>query len=225
MSHELDIFTSTYGIMFFGTPHKGSSKASLLASLKKIAAILAPSPIKVSKSDLVLALEEESETLQNITDFFVPMMKNFAIFFFWEQHKTDLKLLGKDFIVPCESAAPLYDDTERAGIAADHSGLVKFNDPSSPGFRLVMEALMRYCEDARDAITQRRWLARHTLDQERGTEIMEILRHLHPPGSGWHTASSVQRSETRHGNSRFATSNSESNMPQRLQSPKADWEP
>lgn len=210
--------------MFFGTPHKGSSKATLLASLKKIAAILAPSPIKVSKSDLVLALEEESETLQNITDFFVPMMKNFAIFFFWEQQKTDLKLLGKDFIVPCESAAPLYDDTERAGIAADHSGLVKFNDPSSHGFCLVMEALMRYCDDAPDTITQRHWLARDTLGQERGKEIMEILRYVRPPGSGPHPTSSVQSSATRHGIWGFASSDPESNMPQKLKSLKADWE-
>ena len=210
--------------MFFGTPHKGSSKATLLASVKKIASILAPSPIKVSKSDLVLALEEESETLQNITDFFVPMMKNFAIFFFWEQHKTDLKILGKDFIVPCESAAPLYDDTERAGIAADHSGLVKFNDPSSHGFYLVMEALMRYCDNAPDAITQRRWLARDTLGQERGKEMMEILRHLRPPDSGPHPALSEQSSATRSQTWTFPSRGLESSVRQKLKSLKADWE-
>lgn len=210
--------------MFFGTPHKGSSKATLLATLKRMASILAPSPIKVSKSDLVLALEEESETLQNITDFFVPMMKNFAIFFFWEEQKTDLKFLGKDFIVPHESAAPLYDDTERAGIAADHSGLVKFNDPTAHGFLMVVEALMRYCDDAPEAIEQRHWLARDTLGRERGKEMLEILRHVHRPVSGSHPSirlqGSVQTPRTRAPESK----NSESNELQKLESLIVDWE-
>lgn len=180
MTHELDIFVSTYGIMFFGTPHKGSAKAGLLASLKRIASFTLPKPIKVSQSELVLALKEESETLQNITDFFVPMMGNFRIYFFWEQEKTDLKILGRDFIVPTDSAAPLYDNTERAGIAADHSGLVKFEDPASPGFQLVVGALMRYCEDAPDAVEQRHCLSEHNLSTERVRELLETLRQIPP---------------------------------------------
>ena len=41
-------------------------------------------------SELLQALREGSETLQNITDQFVPLMKRFHICFFWEQEKTDL---------------------------------------------------------------------------------------------------------------------------------------
>ncbi|RYP76985.1 hypothetical protein DL769_003520 [Monosporascus sp. CRB-8-3] len=58
--------------------------------------------------------EKESETLQNITGYFVPLMKNLRICFFWEQEKTDLKHT-RDFIVQRESAALNFDDTERAG--------------------------------------------------------------------------------------------------------------
>ncbi|KAI3328021.1 hypothetical protein HD806DRAFT_346680 [Xylariaceae sp. AK1471] len=103
---------------------------------------------------LVKALEEESETLQNITDYFTPLMKDFYIHFFWEQEKTDLKYT-RDYIVEKESAAPDFDDTERSGIPADHSGMVKFEDSTSSSFRLVAATLERYCEEAPAAINQR----------------------------------------------------------------------
>jgi hypothetical protein len=43
-----------------------------------------------TNSQLADALYEGSEVLQNITDMFAPLMKNFRIYFFWEQEKTDL---------------------------------------------------------------------------------------------------------------------------------------
>lgn len=51
---------------------------------------LTPSKILDSQGQLLDALSEGSEILQNITDMFVPLMKNFRIYFFWEQQKTDL---------------------------------------------------------------------------------------------------------------------------------------
>lgn len=120
--------------------------------------------MKTSRSDLVTALKAESETLQNITDQFVPIMKNFAVSFFWEQRKTDLKIFGKDFIVPSDSAAPVYDDTERAGIDADHSGLVKFESPTSPGFQMVVHTIMRYCDEAPGMIRQRHGYSHYPLE-------------------------------------------------------------
>ncbi|KAH6620692.1 hypothetical protein B0J18DRAFT_430434 [Chaetomium sp. MPI-SDFR-AT-0129] len=202
VAHEHAIFTHTYGILFFGTPHHGTSKATWLAYLK-LAGAAATLGMASRRSDLVAALEHESETLQNITDFFVPLTPQFRIFYFWEQKKTymgwspklKLKLglglrsrriatilssssssssrpssntnpnpaskttttpalftldLGKAvFIVPPTSAAPPQDDgAERAGIAADHRGMVRFETPADQGFRMVADALVRYCADA-----------------------------------------------------------------------------
>lgn len=171
VSHEYNIFSSTYGILFFGTPHSGSEKASWLAYFKKLS----------SHSDLVSALEKESETLQNITDYFVPIMKNFSIFFFWEQRMTQLKLGVKDYVVSRESAAPAYDETERAGISADHSGMVKFDDPSSQGFQMVVEALLRYCDLAPDAVCRSRAFAAEFLDRERKRQAMEMMTYIQNP--------------------------------------------
>ena len=51
---------------------------------------LAPSKAWDTDGQLLDALQASSETLQNITDQFVPLMKRFHIYFFWEQEKTDL---------------------------------------------------------------------------------------------------------------------------------------
>lgn len=53
-----------------------------------------------------------------------------------------------EYIVTKDSAAPEHDGTERSGIAATHSNMVKFDTAASPGFRLVITTLSRYCEQA-----------------------------------------------------------------------------
>ena len=179
ISHINSIATCTYGILFFGTPHHGSSKARLLGTLQKLASLALPSAVADFEPGLVSALQEESETLQNITDYFVPLMKNYCIYFFWEQEKTSMAH-GKDYIVTEASAAPVYDDTERAGIAANHSDMNKFDSNRAPGFRVVAAALAKYCEEA-PAVIRRRNIAMHErLSQERREEAFERLRRIQP---------------------------------------------
>ena len=50
-----------------------------------------------TEGQLLDALKEGSETLQNITDIFVPLMKNLRIYFLWEQEKTDIGY-KKDYV-------------------------------------------------------------------------------------------------------------------------------
>ncbi|KAK1753585.1 hypothetical protein QBC47DRAFT_46215 [Echria macrotheca] len=195
VAHDYSIFTCTYAILFFGTPHNGSSKATWVNYMKKLGSSVTPRTLGMSKSDLVSALECESETLQNITDYFVPIMRNFRVFFFWEQEQTNFKVLGRDYIVAQDSAAPVHDDTERAGIAADHRGMVKFETPTSQGFRMVMDALSRYCEEAPLAIRQRHASAAHTLALERHREATEAL------GRSFQTSGGVYRPPFRAGSS------------------------
>ncbi|PHH91900.1 hypothetical protein CDD83_9843 [Cordyceps sp. RAO-2017] len=146
-SHEYNTFSSTHAILFFGTPHNGSSKASLASNLSNMVLELSPVPALTSKSDLVSALKPHCETLQNINDSFEPIMKNDHIFFFWEQERTNL-LFKHDYIVTQDSAAPVHDETGRAGITANHSGMVKFERASDQGFVTVAEAVTRYCGQA-----------------------------------------------------------------------------
>lgn len=89
VQHLHSIFVSTYAVLFLGTPHNGSSKASLASTGRRLIDALVPSKVWDTSGQLLDALQEGSETLQNITDMFVPLMKNFRVHFFWEQVKTD----------------------------------------------------------------------------------------------------------------------------------------
>ena len=97
VQHLHSIFVSTYAIMFFGTPHHGSSKAQLASISRRMVDALVPSKVCDTEGQLLDALREGSEVLQNITDMFVPLMKQFRIYFFWEQEKTDLGY-KKDYV-------------------------------------------------------------------------------------------------------------------------------
>lgn len=153
-----NIFFHTFGILFFGTPHRGSSHADLLLTLQKLATLALPRKLVQNETVLVTALREESETLQNITDYFDPLMKYFHVHFFWEEEKTDLHY-KKEYIVTKDSAAPEYENTERSGIAATHSNMVKFGSPDAPGFRTVMATLSRYHGLAVQAMQKRKRLS------------------------------------------------------------------
>jgi protein SERAC1 len=176
ITHLHWIYTCTFAILFFGTPHHGSSKARLLGSLQKLALPKGAFQIELS---LVNALEEESETLQNITDQFAPLMSNFRIFFFWEQEKTDLKY-AKEYIVDETSAAPILDNTERCGIAADHRRMCRFESSTAQGFRTVVAALRRYGQEAPQVIRSRWIKTAAMLNETRRHEAIEMLRGIQP---------------------------------------------
>ncbi|KAJ3579479.1 hypothetical protein NPX13_g1089 [Xylaria arbuscula] len=122
---------------------------------------------------LLDALREGSEVLQEITDNFVPLMKDIRIYFFWEQEKTNLgyKL---DYIVTESSAAPILDNTDRAGIRADHRNMCRFTSRNAPGYRLVASSLVRYSRDAPQTVA-RKW--RNERDMLRSIRQKE-LQHL-----------------------------------------------
>jgi hypothetical protein len=90
VQHLHSVFVSTYAILFLGTPHNGSNSANLASTGRKILGIMAPSKVWDTDGQLLDALKEGSEVLQNINDMFVPLMKNFRVYYFWEQEKTNL---------------------------------------------------------------------------------------------------------------------------------------
>ena len=100
VQHLHSIFVSTYAVLFLGTPHNGSSTASLASTGRRMVDALMPSKIWDTDGQLLDALQEGSETLQNVTDMFVPLMKNFRIYFFWEQEKTDFGT-QKSYVCDC----------------------------------------------------------------------------------------------------------------------------
>jgi len=102
-------------------------------------------------------------------------MPRFRVFFFWEQHKTDLKY-ARDFIVKELSAAPIIDNTERCGIAADHREMCRFARNDDQGFRTVITALKRYAHEAPDIVAEQCRRAREVLEDERNWQAGELRR-------------------------------------------------
>lgn len=199
--HLHSIFVCTYAVMFFGTPHHGTSKAQLLRAMPKFASTStrAGPAFLPADSNLVKALEEECETLQNITDQFAPLMKHFRIFFFWEQHRTDFRDTAtgsstEDYVVSESSAAPILDNTERCGIAADHRGMCKFENGKEAGFRTIVAALRRYCEDAPGAVEKRTERANELLQNQRWNEATELVRNIPEPRPVMVPAPAAERS-------------------------------
>ena len=153
VEHLYSIFASTHAILFFGTPHEGTDTRSWLA--RACSGDWSPQGRYSKESQILSAIETHSETLQAITEQFAHLMKQFHIFFFWEECRTDLKG-GSRYIVEESSAAPIIDNTERAGIHANHAQMVRFSSREDSSYRTVVEALMRYCRQA-PPIISRRW--------------------------------------------------------------------
>ncbi|KAL8816406.1 MAG: hypothetical protein Q9223_004580 [Gallowayella weberi] len=158
-----------------GTPHHGSDKAKLASTGRKMIDAMVPSKLFDTNGQLLEALKEGSETLQNVTDMFAPLMKNFRIYFFWEQEKTDFGTTRK-YVVKEHSAAPILDDTERAGLPYDHCNMCKFESRTAPGYRLVVAALMTYTLNAPSTISQRWISATEMLKAKRATEAAELMQ-------------------------------------------------
>ena len=188
------IYVSTYAVPFLGTPHHGSDIARMFSTVQRMVDAVLPKKILDTDSQLLNALREESETLQNITDQFAPLMKRFRIYFFWEQEKTDFPyskayVISIFFTFPLAnsicanllqvvdeaSAAPILDNTERSGIGANHSDMCKFEDATAPGYRTVVAALMRYAREAPPLIMTRWSRAKNMLAAQRSMEASELL--------------------------------------------------
>lgn len=89
--HLRSIYVSTYGILFLGTPHKGSDLGKWGTYLTWLCQAVIPNKLASSEPQLVEALKLNSETLINIDRQFAQLMDDFHIFFLHEAKPTNLK--------------------------------------------------------------------------------------------------------------------------------------
>lgn len=79
-------------------------------------------------------------------------------------------------VVEQSSAAPILDDTDRAGLPYDHRSICRFASRAAPGYRIVIAALRRYARDAPRMVAQR-WEDEEAMMQSlRTTEARELQR-------------------------------------------------
>lgn len=164
VTHNYSIYISTFGIIFLGTPHHGMESAGLQSMAQT----------HYAPNEITVVMTRHHEILQNITDQFAPLVKQFHVFFFWEQTKTQFKY-ESSYVVREDSAAPLWDDTERSAIRANHSQMCKFNSENSSEYRTILDALLRYSRVAQASIAARWQNAEKYLATQRSIEATELV--------------------------------------------------
>ncbi|GAB1317905.1 Nephrocystin [Madurella fahalii] len=171
VAHLWDHYISTFAILFFGTPHGHADKSIWLeyeAAAKPPRHPSAPPSAGIRPTD-----GGDPQMPLLVDNDFAPLLKQFHLFFFWEELAT--RFNGRSaFLVDHKSAAPKLDNTEAAGIHATHSAMCKFGSRTSSDYRTVIAALATYCEKAPKIISRRWRQAEDALKQLRIGEAEEI---------------------------------------------------
>jgi hypothetical protein len=188
VDHLWDQYISTFAVLFFGTPHDRTSRATWLAleallersNLQNVhEPRLLSSPNTTQRNGSVSSfintatVDDDLQFFKAITGEFMPLMRQFRMFFFWEELRTAFDDLTH-FVVDQSSAVLDLDNIEKSGIHATHSDMVKFDSQNSPSYRTTLEALTRYCYDAQGIIANRWKQAIPALQRLRAGEAYEL---------------------------------------------------
>ncbi|KAI0123638.1 hypothetical protein BJ170DRAFT_598844 [Xylariales sp. AK1849] len=148
------IYVSTYGIIFLGTPHMGSDMGAWATTLQAMSDAVVPKAFWQSESVLLKTLKKDNETLQNINSHFLDVYQRFQILMAHENHKTDLKGT-RMLVVDSQSASPQLPGVAYYAIEATHSGMCKFDGKNAPGYRTVAAFIREWVGQAPDVISTR----------------------------------------------------------------------
>ncbi|KAJ6440599.1 eukaryotic translation initiation factor 3 subunit [Purpureocillium lavendulum] len=184
-NHLYSIFSCTYGVMFLGTPHRGSE----FASVGKLAARIAGLGLAESDHKLLTALELGSPELQRIADSFSRMLpkqgKGMNVYSFMEA----LPLTGMSFAgkVVEEYSAIIGDACEgKATLQRDHLGLSRFSSTDDPDYQLVFGVIRRWAGSyiATTKLPVKDYVAKYSLQKE-------YLLQQKPPKALWRYGKTV----------------------------------
>ncbi|KAH0563421.1 hypothetical protein GP486_002011 [Trichoglossum hirsutum] len=124
-----EIYTSTIGVIFLGTPHRGSSQETLGEVVANVAKLSLRQPNK----QLLQTLKPDSHILENQRDQFTTISSNLNIVCIREELPT-----GAGLIV--EEASASYDgfNVRRDAINANHMNIVKFASKEDEGYKRIL---------------------------------------------------------------------------------------
>ncbi|KAL9039836.1 MAG: hypothetical protein Q9180_002291 [Flavoplaca navasiana] len=143
--------------------------------MPKSALRFAHAPHTAELSRFMSSLVIGSEMLNEVTDQFMPIMKQYRVFNFWEELQSEVDGT-MTYVVDRDSAAPNWADTEQCGIRSPHAGLLKFDSARDSGYIVITEALTRYTRSAPDAIKSRWINEKQFLDSEHRKQAEELLK-------------------------------------------------
>ncbi|KAH8693883.1 hypothetical protein BGW36DRAFT_463515 [Talaromyces proteolyticus] len=130
------IKNTTLGIIFFGTPHRGSEKATYGKVLVNFAQLISHRP----PPRLMAALQTNSDILLRLTSDFRHQLPDYQIYSFYEQRP----MKGfSGLIVEKYSALLEVNHEEQIPVDADHSAMCKFETDSDDTFEKVYKRVKR----------------------------------------------------------------------------------
>ncbi|KAI9887902.1 MAG: hypothetical protein M1823_000290 [Watsoniomyces obsoletus] len=127
---------ATRGLIFFGTPHRGSDKAVYGKVLANIAQKLTHKP----PSRLLSALQANSDVLLRLTSDFRFQLPDYQVVSFYEQRPMNI---FSSLIVDKQSALLEVKHEEQIPVNADHSAMCKFATEDDDTFEKVYKRIQR----------------------------------------------------------------------------------
>jgi hypothetical protein len=144
-ARSLDTYKSlleaVHGLVFFGTPHRGGNKAGLGDVAASVARFVLSNPA----NSYLEALKKNSFFAESLRYDFANRQEEFSVVTFYEEKPTKLGL-----VVEKDSAVMgLSRDRETVlGLAADHSGICKFEDAEGLDYRPVWKLIKKLVDNA-----------------------------------------------------------------------------
>lgn len=126
----------TVGIVFFGTPHRGSEKAAY----GKVLASVANAAMRQPSSRLLNALRTNSDSLMQLTSNFRFQLPRYQIVSFYEQRPMTM---FSSLIVDKHSALLEVEGEEQIPVDANHSEMCKFDGRDNEVYEKVFKSLGR----------------------------------------------------------------------------------
>ncbi|KAI9689748.1 MAG: hypothetical protein M1822_009630 [Bathelium mastoideum] len=146
------VFDSSIGIVFLGTPHRGTKSFTQESAL--LATIAASSDLSQNLETAVLdSMTSDNGALLDVADDFIALCVDGGptVSCFFEQRASKLgKVIGRsdidEFIVDHTSAT--FDGHQKYGLELDHFSLNKFNGPDNPHYVQVRAEISRFYQAA-----------------------------------------------------------------------------
>ncbi|KAI1348803.1 hypothetical protein F5Y01DRAFT_206322 [Xylaria sp. FL0043] len=151
-AHSSDVERSqvihmTRGVIFLGTPHRGSSAATYGRVVFKLTKMFA---FQNANINLISSLERDSDVLDRISTAFVDTLakaQGLKLWSFAEEKQMRLGLIGTH-IVPPESARIGHERENWGTISGDHRRIAKYFKATDEGFVKVSSVLKGWIDEA-----------------------------------------------------------------------------